>query len=214
MRTIHAVPSPRAAQAASTRDRIMSAAERLYAEHGVVAVSNRQISEAAGQGNNAAVGYHFGTKTDLIQAIMLRHTTRMERHRTALFRRYEGSDDLRDWIAVGVLPVTLHLAELGTPSWYARFSAQIVTDPALRHLSEDAIGQDSILRASVAETYRCLPDLPDDVRAERTEMARALVTYTCADREASTGGGSSWDAIAAMLIDALYGLLTAPVTDR
>lgn len=47
----------------------MTAAERLYAEHGVFGMSNRQVSEAAGQGNNAAVGYHFGTKTDLVRAI-------------------------------------------------------------------------------------------------------------------------------------------------
>ena len=33
------------------------------------AVSNRQISEAAGQGNNAAACYHFGTRTDLLRAI-------------------------------------------------------------------------------------------------------------------------------------------------
>jgi hypothetical protein len=137
----------------------------------------------------------------------------MEEHRRRLFQRYEGSDDLRDWIAVAVLPVTLHLAELGPPSWYARFVAQIMTDPALRNLGQDDPEAAPTLRASIAETYRCMPELPADVRAERNEMARALLIYTCADREASTGG-SSWDATASMLIDALHGLLTASVTER
>src|SRR5205085_1616816 len=54
----------RTERASSTQEAILVAAERLYAEHGMFAVSNRQVSEAAGQGNNAAVGYHFGTKTD------------------------------------------------------------------------------------------------------------------------------------------------------
>ncbi|MGK2866028.1 MAG: TetR family transcriptional regulator, partial [Mycobacterium sp.] len=40
-------------RASTTREAILTAAERLYAEHGVFAVSNRQVSEAAGQGNNA-----------------------------------------------------------------------------------------------------------------------------------------------------------------
>ena len=48
------------------RQVIIETAERLFAEHGVFAVSNRQIAEAAGQGNTAVVGYHFGTKTDQI----------------------------------------------------------------------------------------------------------------------------------------------------
>src|ERR1700686_2031953 len=56
-------------RASTTREAILTAAERLFAEHGVYAVSNRQVSEAAGQGNNAAVGYHFGTKADLVCAL-------------------------------------------------------------------------------------------------------------------------------------------------
>ncbi|MGO4759077.1 TetR family transcriptional regulator, partial [Streptomyces sp. 2MCAF27] len=58
----------RAEQVSATRELILTAAERLFAERGVYAVSNRQVSEAAGQGNNAAVGYHFGTKADLVRA--------------------------------------------------------------------------------------------------------------------------------------------------
>ena len=69
----------RADRASSTQEAILKAAERLYAEHGVFAVSNRQVSEAAGQGNNAAVGYHFGTKTDLVRAIEQKHRASIER---------------------------------------------------------------------------------------------------------------------------------------
>jgi AcrR family transcriptional regulator len=63
----------RGERASSTQEAILVAAERLFAEHGVFAVSNRQVSEAAGQGNNAAVGYHFGTKADLVRAIEEKH---------------------------------------------------------------------------------------------------------------------------------------------
>ncbi|WP_323180074.1 hypothetical protein [Streptomyces sp. NBC_00893] len=40
-------------------------------------MSNRQISGVAGQGNNTAVGYHFGTKTDLLRAIIRKHAGRI-----------------------------------------------------------------------------------------------------------------------------------------
>ena len=52
----------RSDRASTTQEAILTAAERLFAEHGVFAVSNRQVSEAAGQGNNAAVGYREGPR--------------------------------------------------------------------------------------------------------------------------------------------------------
>ncbi len=78
----------RADRASSTQEAILKAAERLYAEHGVFAVSNRQVSEAAGQGNNAAVGYHFGTKTDLVRAIEHKHRAPIEELRERTDRRH------------------------------------------------------------------------------------------------------------------------------
>ena len=63
----------RSARRDATRELILTTAERLFAEYGIEVVSNRQISEAAGQGNNAAVNYHFGTKADLVRAIMAGH---------------------------------------------------------------------------------------------------------------------------------------------
>ncbi len=71
----------RSERATSTQEAILAAAERLYAEHGMFAVSNRQVSEAAGQGNNAAVGYHFGTKADLVLAIEQKHREPIEQLR-------------------------------------------------------------------------------------------------------------------------------------
>ncbi|MFE1785580.1 TetR family transcriptional regulator [Streptomyces sp. NPDC059506] len=47
---------PRAEQVGATRQQILTAAERLFAEQGLYAVSNRRISAAAGQGNNTAAG--------------------------------------------------------------------------------------------------------------------------------------------------------------
>ena len=48
--------------APSTKEQIVLAAEGLFAERGIEGVSLRQIGTAAGNGNNSAVQYHFGTK--------------------------------------------------------------------------------------------------------------------------------------------------------
>src|SRR5438067_4246868 len=109
----------RADQVNATRDAILAAAERLFAEHGVVAVSNRQVSEAAGQGNNTAVGYHFGTKADLVRAIVRKHAEPIEQARLRMLTEIGDSTDLRDWVACLVRPTTEHLAAVGSPTWYA-----------------------------------------------------------------------------------------------
>ena len=209
--------APRVERASTTREAILTAAERLYAEHGVFAVSNRQVSEAAGQGNNAAVGYHFGTKTDLVRAIEQRHRAPIEQLRETMVGAASGSTDLRDWVACLVRPLTDHLAELGNPTWYARFAAQAMTDPAYHGIVvKDALSSSSLVEV-VDGINRCLPELPLEIRFERNIMARNLLMHSCADRERALAKGatvarSSWQAAGSGLIDAIVGMWVAPVT--
>lgn len=135
------------------------------------AVSNRQVSEAAGQGNNAAVGYHFGTKADLIRAIVRRHAEPMARLREGMIAELGAAPDLRDWVSCLVRPLTGHLAALGRPTWFARFAAQVMTDPALRDIIIEESLTSPSLQVIIEGFHRCLPDLPAEVRAERHEMA-------------------------------------------
>ncbi|MGW4527290.1 TetR/AcrR family transcriptional regulator [Amycolatopsis sp. NPDC004378] len=207
----------KAARASATRESILVTAERLFAEHGVQVVSNRHISEAAGQGNNAAVNYHFGTKADLVRAIVRKHTERMERLRAELVEGVEDGAGLRDWVACLVRPSTTYLSELGAPTWFARFSAQVMTDPALRAIiAEESLSSPALAKA-VEGLNRCLDGLPPDVRAERGDMARQLMIHLTAERERALAEGTptpraSWDDAGTGLIDAITGLLLAPVT--
>src|ERR1700730_7687832 len=101
-----------------TREAILSAAEVLFAERGMYAVSNRQISEAAGQRNNAAACYHFGSRIDLLRAIESRHREPIEQLRAQMLADVADSAELRHWVGTFVRPLTDHLAALGNPSWY------------------------------------------------------------------------------------------------
>ena len=210
--------SVRAERASTTQEAILKAAERLYAEHGVFAVSNRQVSEAAGQGNNAAVGYHFGTKADLVRAIEHKHRGPIEELRQQRIADIGDSTDMRDWVAALVCPLTDHLAALGNPTWYARFAAQVMTDPAYHNIIvKDALSSESLVRV-LDGINGCLPDLPADVRVERNIMGRNLLMHSCAERERLLAQGAvvarpSWQAAATGLIDAIIGLWHAPVTE-
>ena len=222
-----ATKSTRTDRASLTREAILTAAERLFAEHGVFAVSNRQVSEAAGQGNNAAVGYHFGTKTDLVRAIEHKHAIPVEKLReervaalAAGAARPATSDpaaELRDWAECLVLPLTDHLTAMGNPTWYARFAAQVMADPAYQQtVTRDALALPALVTV-LEGINRCLPDLPGHVRVERNIMARNLLMHTCAEYERALAEGTSlpltnWRTAASGLVDAIVGLWLAPVT--
>jgi AcrR family transcriptional regulator len=53
-----------------TRERIILAAEKLFARFGIDTVSMRDIAAAAGQKNNIAVQYHFGDRDNLLRQIV------------------------------------------------------------------------------------------------------------------------------------------------
>ncbi|EOD69700.1 TetR/AcrR family transcriptional regulator [Amycolatopsis vancoresmycina] len=203
-------------RAQATRERILAAAERLYAEHGVLAVSNRQIGEAAGQGNNTVVGYHFGTRADVVRAIVRKHTGPIERLRGGRLDR--GCTQLRDWLGCLVHPATEHLAELGAPTWFARFAAQVMTEPSLRAvIVEETLASPSLAR-TLDGLYRCLPGLPAEVRAERNDITRLLLMHGMAGRERALADGAGtpetgWRDTATALTDVLAGLWLAPVTE-
>mgnify|MGYP001031570130 FL=1 len=68
---------------ATTQERILEAAERLFAERGYDRTSLRAITAAAGA-NLAAVNYHFKTKEALIQAVLARILGPLNRQRLAM----------------------------------------------------------------------------------------------------------------------------------
>jgi AcrR family transcriptional regulator len=211
-------PGTRGRQASGTREAIMATAERLFAEHGVTSVSSRQISEAAGQGNNAAVGYHFGTKDDLIRAIVHRHDEVIEQSRRRIVDRVGAEGTVRAWVECLVLPLTEHLAAAGGTSWYARFLVQMTTDPALREIIDDEVVASAQIARIGQGLLGHLAEMSTAVRAERLDMVRSLLLHTCAEREralavSGRAPGPEWERTARLLVDAITGLLLAPVSE-
>ena len=72
-----------------TKDSILDAAEKLFAERGFDATSMRAITQTAGV-NLAAVNYHFQTKEGLLQALFTRRLERLNRKRMEMMDRYEA----------------------------------------------------------------------------------------------------------------------------
>lgn len=204
----------RATQVTATRTAILDAAETLFAQHGTSAVTNRQIVELAHQRNNAAVAYHFGGRADLIQAIVHRRQGAIETVRDDAVASISGSTDARDWMDALVRPLAIHLDTLPHPTWYARFSSQLVNDPAHRAIIvREALDAPS-LHQVMAGLDRCGPLLSEGVAARRKQMCSHLMILEYAEREqqaaAEPRSSSDWLTFASELTDALTGLWLAP----
>lgn len=108
------------------KTRLILAGERLFAKGGVNGASMREIASQAGQGNHAAVQYHFGSREGLVRAIFDYRMEQMEDARGAMLRDAEEGGRLKDArtiLEIILLPqLDLHDAD-GNHS-YASFLSQ------------------------------------------------------------------------------------------
>jgi AcrR family transcriptional regulator len=196
----------------STKAQIVSAAERLFAQHGIDGVSLRQIGSEAGNGNKSAVQYHFGTKERLLQAICEHRLPGIHERRKMLIARHRP-DDLRSWVECYVLPILEQGEQEG--SRYLTFLN------VLRHHDRREVLErlPEEFRASTREfgeqAAAFLPHIPERLRAHRISQAVAFSVDAASDREHAQVNGYPVVPFAlhvADLLDGLVGFLQAPVS--
>ncbi len=105
-----------------TKERILDAAERMFAENGVAATSLRAIMKEAGA-NMAAVHYHFGSREGLLEALMARRAEPVNR------RRLELLDAIEQRHLHGVIPAEDIVRAFCAPA------LEMLGDPQRRHVS-------------------------------------------------------------------------------
>jgi AcrR family transcriptional regulator len=85
-----ALPQRRPGEEDGTRDRLKSAAMRLFSVHGIDGVTVRDIVAAAGARNGASLHYYFRTKDDLIRELVVDAAKRSDRARNVRLDRLES----------------------------------------------------------------------------------------------------------------------------
>jgi AcrR family transcriptional regulator len=105
--------------ASSTPERILLAAERLFSERGIDAVSLREITTAAGV-NSAAAHYHFGSKEAVLQELFALRARPIAERREELLGKLKldkaGRPVLEDVLVAFLRPA---LEALNTPDGLA-----------------------------------------------------------------------------------------------
>jgi AcrR family transcriptional regulator len=202
----------------STRDKLIDAAARLFAEQGIDAVSLAEIVRASGQRNTSAVQYHFGGRDDLLLAILERYVPVIRTRRLELLAIAESDgSDVRAAAEAIVRPVT----ELAQRGWRERAYLQIgseltsTLDRAPRPI-RNVLRKTAGVEAMALLAKRC-PPLPDEIWTERSRLMYPFIGRAAADRARRLGqrGGKEVladDHFVDNLVDMLLGAMTAPAT--
>ena len=117
-------------QAEETRQRLIEAATREFAEHGVHAASLLEVTRQAGQRNRGAVHYHFGSREGMLVAVLDQKVDYLaERERELLaIARQRPDDDLESVVAAFVRPA-VELSDQGSEGrCYLVILAELVED--------------------------------------------------------------------------------------
>lgn len=207
--------SRRQARSLETQTALMHATERLIAERGIENVTIRDIVAAAGQKNESALQYHFGSLQGVIGALHARREAEIHERRQALLDALLAQSDpptLRQLCRVMVEPA-FELAR-SRPD-FRRYVRAFGHDIALTDGPALAIVQRKG-GASVQQTgallRAALPHLDEAAFQRRMDGALRFVAASMVHQARQRGGfrGATGNLFLHGLMDALAGLLSAP----
>jgi AcrR family transcriptional regulator len=208
---------PRAASE-DTKNQIKAAAQLLFARHGVDAVTIQQIVAAAGQRNNAALHYHFGSKEELIRQLVVDGAAVLDARRQDMLREMAargGPASIREVLLILMMPV-IELGEDERWRGYIRFTSNLqASDPkTLRAALNNRWNSGYV--ACFNHLKRMLP-LPAEIIEQRLSVfaiyANSILSAHEAARESrNTRSSRLWGHPAAIenMIDTLEAAITCP----
>jgi AcrR family transcriptional regulator len=174
-----------------TRQRLLDAAEQLFAERGISGTTLRALTRAA-RVNLAAVHYHFGGKEGLLDAVVERRATAMNRERLRELDELERSagrlegeasdrrvpqveDILRAFFLSGLR--AFESEEPETIELLTRLSARLTCEPreAIEALVRKHFG--TVMRRFVEALQSALPELRKEVVDDRFRFVIGTLSH-------------------------------------
>ena len=165
-----------------TRTQILNAAERLFAERGFRGTSVRAITDLAGA-NLAAVGYHFGSKAELLAAVVRRVIEPITAAQSAgLDRLHARTPDptVTDLVEAFAGPLFDEMPagdEGGART--SRLIVAILSDPAEEMRTWSGPAEDTVRDRYLAAFRRALPSISEE---ELWFRIRGILAVTAVDR--------------------------------
>ncbi|PCI64606.1 MAG: hypothetical protein COB37_00635 [Kordiimonadales bacterium] len=165
-------------RADATRAALMAAAERLIAQKGIAEVSTRDILKEAGQKNQSALQYHFGSRGALINSAINARTHQLDAYREALMDALSDKPSLYDVLVTIVRPLCNLVEDDEAGKNYIIFLSQAITQPDW-DLRQAIIDYKIVILERTYQVYDALlSHLPDQERLLRQDLGFDLMILT------------------------------------
>ncbi|MFW0796445.1 TetR/AcrR family transcriptional regulator [Gordonia sp. CPCC 205515] len=210
-------------RSSTARDDLVRAAERLVAEKGVHGARASEVVKAAGQRNNSAVAYHFGSWENLLVAVWESHIVVINEERTAFLARArdKGVIDLAALVQAYIEPLVADIAR-HSPSYWARFSEQWMASVPMEFFAIDSepggtyptSGSILVLHNLFTEIAESLEHLPVDQRTRRVGLMSRHVIAALAAWERDPAPAQTLESLQDELVNTSVAMLEAPGVGR
>jgi AcrR family transcriptional regulator len=166
----------------STKDRILGAAEELFAQFGFAGTSLRQVTSRADV-NIAAVNYHFGSKENLVNEVFRRRMDEMSVQRLSQLHAAMAQTpcELDRVLAAFVGPALAMAQDRHGGGAFIRVIARAYAEKneSLRRFLSDQYGH--VLREFAKAIAGCVPELSKEELYWRLDFLSGALTYAMAD---------------------------------
>ncbi len=159
-----------------TKQRILDTAERLFGQQGYAAISLRQIIADA-EVNLAAIHYHFGSKEELLDEVVLRGVTPVNELRLELLAAHEaetgGHPDLEKVLEIFLMPMADKASH--NPD-FVRLMGRLMAEGLLPTIIQKHF--QTVAARFGAALARALPELPAEELAWRMHFMVGAIAQT------------------------------------
>lgn len=175
-------PQPRA-DSEQTRERILDSAEKLFAQHGFHGTSIRDIATDADY-QFALVGYHFGSKLELIDKILARRSAVLNAERLAFLEqaraRSKGAPIAVRTLVEGYVGTIVARASRDDAGWrnYTQLVGSLGASAEWAELADRHFN--AVAREYLGELQRALPKVPSEALHQAFFFAVGAMVTVCA----------------------------------
>ncbi|MGY2877100.1 TetR/AcrR family transcriptional regulator, regulator of cefoperazone and chloramphenicol sensitivity [Marmoricola sp. URHA0025 HA25] len=174
-----------ARDATRTRARLIRAGERRFASDGVKGARLADIVRDAGQANDSAVGYHFGSRQGLLRAIVAGHLADMDER-----RRPPSPDAGLHAVVVAIVEPTAALLETESGRDFLQIMEQVSDWSGVGAGRPNPVLAGTVLEAQLRGLGTLLVSEVGPVLArERTALMVTFLTGALAERARSRAAG-------------------------
>ena len=163
-----------------TRQKILDAAERLFGEIGYSATSLRHIISEAGV-NLAAIHYHFGSKQDLLDQVIMRKAGPMNECRLNLLDQYEAEASpepasIEKIVEAFMMPIVL----VDKNPEFVKLMGRVLAEGLMPEIAQRNF--QPMISRFLSALHRALPDISKEELAWKTHFAVGAMAHAMTAR--------------------------------